>query len=112
MTEKIDNASEAAKGLKLTFRVLLLIVLASLIWHYPAESAWIRYPLGVVAAFVSIYALTGLILSATVWRNLICRLLGVTVATLTVRSLSAAFLLLLGGASVAVFFLIGDLVHG
>ena len=78
-------------------------------WHLPVATMWLRGPLLAVAAVVLIYAAAGLLVSATIWRNILAQALGVTGAQrAAVLALSVLALALMAGLSLGLFHAIGQ----
>ena len=61
--------SEFAAGLKLAARGFLLVIAGSLVWHIPASSMIVTFPLAAIAALVFCFAAALLVVSAITWRN-------------------------------------------
>ena len=105
--DPIDETFEAGAALKLTLRGLALALVAGLIWHFPTGYMAVKIPLGIIAAFVLLYAIMPLAPAALVFRNITGRWLGLWGWQKTLFALGIAIFAMLLVLAALIFRLAG-----
>ena len=111
MTSPVDNRKEARDGLRLTMRTLPFVAAGAALWHIQVESYFVRVPLAVVAIALSFYAALGLFVATMAFRNLACRLLGISRRPLLVRAVGGLAIAIMVAVLAGIFFFIGALMN-
>ena len=111
VTSSVDNRKDVRDGLRLTMRALPFVAAGAVLWHIPVESYFVRVPLAIVAIVLGIYAALGLFVAAVTFRNLACRLLGVSRTPLLVRAVGGLAIAIMVAVVAGIFFFIGALMN-
>jgi len=104
------DGQEVKGALKVSGRSLGLVLVGALLLQLPFGTAWLSVPAAVIAVFVFVYALAGLLFAAMLWRSLLWRALSPRNETANRIVFTAAALLPLFAMGAGLYWAVGAIL--